>query len=76
MNLPEDLPENLFEIANSKGNDKVETLYDERYDEVLRLNNAKIRDMSAARYVWLPIFFENGIPVIRWFDEWKWEDFD
>ena len=76
MNLPEDLPENLFEIANSKGDDKVETLYDERYDEVLRLNNAKIRDMSAARYVWLPIFFENGIPVIRWFDEWKWEDFD
>lgn len=75
MNLPEDLPDNLFEIANSKGDDRYETLYDVRYDEVIRLNTPKLRDMSAARYVWLPILFENGKPVIRWFDEWKWEDF-
>ena len=76
MNLPEDLPDNLFEIANSKGDDRYETLYDARYDEVIRLNTPKLRDMSAARYVWLPILFENGKPVIRWFDEWKWEDFE
>ena len=27
---------------------------------------------SDARYIWLPIEFENGKPVIRWCDEWKW----
>ena len=26
-----------------------------------------------ARYIWLPIEFENGMPVIRWRDEWKIE---
>jgi hypothetical protein len=25
---------------------------------------------SDARYVWLPIEFENGVPVIRWQEEW------
>lgn len=24
-----------------------------------------------ARYIWLPIEFENGIPVLKWKDEWK-----
>jgi hypothetical protein len=24
-----------------------------------------------ARYIWLPIEFENGMPVIRWRDEWR-----
>lgn len=24
-----------------------------------------------ARYIWLPIEFENGIPVLKWRDEWK-----
>jgi beta-xylosidase len=27
---------------------------------------------SDARYIWLPIEFENGKPVIRCRDEWKW----
>ena len=26
---------------------------------------------SDARYVWLPIAFEGGVPVIRWVDEWQ-----
>ena len=26
---------------------------------------------SAARYVWLPVSFENGCPRIHWADEWK-----
>ena len=75
MNLPEDLPDNMFEIANSKDDDRYETLSDARYDEAKRLNSPKLRDMSIARYVWLPILFEDGKPVIRWYDEWKWEDF-
>jgi len=28
------------------------------------------------RYIWLPILFENGMPVLKWFDEWKLELFD
>ncbi|MBQ8297504.1 MAG: family 43 glycosylhydrolase [Ruminococcus sp.] len=30
---------------------------------------------SIARYVWLPLEFENGKPAIRWRDEWKLEYF-
>lgn len=29
-----------------------------------------------ARYVWLPIDFENGLPVIKWVDEWDLNVFD
>ncbi|WP_161979677.1 family 43 glycosylhydrolase [Streptococcus sp. S784/96/1] len=36
----------------------------------------KTADTSKARYVWLPITFENNQPVIRWYDEWRIEDFD
>lgn len=28
------------------------------------------------RYVWLPILFENGIPYLKWFDEWDLSIFD
>ncbi|MDL2241541.1 glycoside hydrolase family 43 protein [Bacteroidales bacterium OttesenSCG-928-L03] len=28
------------------------------------------------RYVWLPIQFENGLPVLEWFDEWTLDIFD
>lgn len=30
---------------------------------------------SIARYVWLPIKWEGEKPVLRWHDEWKWEDY-
>ena len=29
-----------------------------------------------ADYVWLPVLFRDGKPEIRWFDEWRIEDFD
>lgn len=29
-----------------------------------------------ARYVWLPVTFENGKPIIEWKDEWKLEDYE
>ena len=76
VNLPKNLPDNLLEIANSHSDDKLETIYDDRYDEVKRINTPKNRDMSLASYIWLPIMFESGKPVIRWLDEWKWEDFE
>jgi hypothetical protein len=28
------------------------------------------------RYIWLPINFEAGRPVIRWYDEWDLSVFD
>jgi len=33
-------------------------------------------DTSTAGYVWLPIEFDNGKPIIHWYDEWKTEDFE
>lgn len=30
---------------------------------------------SIARYVWLPIEWEGGKPLIRWHDEWRMEDY-
>lgn len=32
-------------------------------------------DTSVANYVWLPVEWNGDIPVIRWYDEWKIEDF-
>lgn len=28
------------------------------------------------RYVWLPVLFENGLPVLKWFNEWNLDIFD
>lgn len=28
------------------------------------------------RYIWLPILFENGLPTLKWFDEWNLDIFD
>lgn len=75
VNLPEDLPDNLFEIENSQHDDSVKTINDERRDEAKRINTPQNRNTSIATYVWLPIMFEGEKPVIRWFDEWKWEEF-
>lgn len=33
------------------------------------------KDTSIADYVWLPVEFDGEVPVIRWYDSWKWEDF-
>ena len=30
---------------------------------------------SDARYIWLPILFRDGTPVIKWFDSWTLDDF-
>jgi hypothetical protein len=29
-----------------------------------------------ARYVWLPILFENGKPFLKWMDKWELDDFE
>lgn len=33
------------------------------------------KDTSIANYVWLPIEFDGEIPKIKWYSEWRWEDF-
>ncbi|PCH71342.1 MAG: hypothetical protein COC06_01530 [Bacteroidales bacterium] len=34
------------------------------------------RNPIDGRYVWLPILFENGLPVLKWMDEWTLDIFD
>lgn len=34
------------------------------------------RHPSDARYIWLPIRFEEGLPVLRWMDRWNLDTFD
>ena len=34
------------------------------------------KNISLARYVWLPLRFDNGVPRIDWLDEWKIEDYN
>ena len=76
MDLPEDLPQNMFEIENSKLDPDIETLSDPRHDEAKRINCAALRDLSISRYVWLPIIFDGDKPKVYWLDEWRWEDYD
>ncbi|MDY2651576.1 MULTISPECIES: hypothetical protein [Eisenbergiella] len=33
-------------------------------------------DTSLAGYVWLPVSFEQGLPVLHWYDEWRIENFE
>ncbi|MBR4099419.1 MAG: family 43 glycosylhydrolase [Clostridia bacterium] len=47
---------------------------DER-DEANRKCSTININTSEADYVWLPVEWENGKPVLRWYDEWRIEDF-
>ncbi len=40
------------------------------------LGSDMTNNTSIADYVWLPFTFENGIPILHWYDEWKIEDFE
>jgi len=67
-----DLPDNFPDIIE---------IFAQRYRPVNPINTFKEPDWTSrntknARYVWLPIRFENGMPRIYWQEEWRWEDFD
>lgn len=32
-------------------------------------------DLMDSRYIWLPVQFENGIPLLRWYDSWNLDIF-
>lgn len=41
--------------------------------KMLKANKLESANTSVADYVWLPIDFVDGRPVIRWMDSWKLE---
>lgn len=69
VDLPEDLPdiEKLFEqIFHQDEKQRISG------DVLLGLTQ---NNTSVAEYVWLPILFDGDTPYIKWYDEWKIEDF-
>lgn len=47
----------------------------EENEEYMNSPMLESADTSKADYVWLPVVIEDDKPVIRWYDEWKIEDF-
>ena len=68
IDLPDNLP-NIFEIFDCIYDPNKESV---PYDETMWTK----RNTKNARYVWLPIEFDGETPVIKWYDEWRWEDFE
>ena len=54
----------IFETVNSKSSNS-------KSQWVFMADIWRPRHPSDARYIWLPIDFENGKPVVRWQDEWN-----
>lgn len=68
----------LVENAMSSGKHEDITKPDYSPKTEASLSMKKMRHMentSIARYVWLPIIWDNDKPTIKWYDEWKIEDF-
>ncbi len=68
MDLPENLPDIIKIFESHYNKDLTPIPYSEK--------DWTSRNTSIARYVWLPVVIEDGKPVIRWYDNWKWEDFE
>ena len=62
-------------VANKHDPEKYPAKPEDR-EEVLRSPMLNSANTSLADYVWLPVTIEHGKPVIRWYDEWRIEDFD
>lgn len=43
---------------------------------IIAKEQTHIDNTSISTYVWLPIVLENGKPQIKWYSEWKLEDFE
>lgn len=74
------LPEFYGEdFATGAGSRRVEEYFHNRFNPDL-VTTPKPPDAGRggkhSRYVWLPITFEGGQPVIHWRDEWRVEDFE
>lgn len=77
-NLQPDMPLNWVDIYDNAMNPESDGSLKPLFEEINNRNNyPPTRDTSIARYVWLPIEFdENNKPSIKWYDSWKWEDFE
>ena len=68
VDLPEDMPDMCVVFESMFNPDK----------ETIKVDLRKLtrKDTSIAAYVWLPIEFDGDTPVIKWYDQWRWEDFE
>ena len=71
--LPEDMPD-MTEVYAAMFDEECDEKIKEKYKDFSEESLSKF-NTSLADYVWLPIIFEDGIPKLRWYDEWKIEDF-
>ncbi len=67
MDLPNNMPD-VCKVFDSMFNPNVERI-------PFNVKDYTTKPTSIARYVWLPIEFDGDVPTIKWYDEWKWEDF-
>ena len=70
--LPEDMP-NVYDVvaAMARGESPPVTGSGDRSAMAAGLGE----NTAIADYVWLPIRFDSGSPIIDWIDEWRVEDF-
>lgn len=67
-----DLPENMPDIQKV-----FDSIYNPNLDKIpFKTTDYTKKNTSIAEYVWLPIEFEDSAVKIKWYDEWKWEDFE
>ena len=77
VNLPDDFPNNFYEILRCADDPEREPLMsEEELSRIRAYNTPKTRNTSIADYVWLPIKFDGDTPYIEWYDDWKVEDFE
>ena len=68
VDLPEDMPDIQLIFESMFNPNKERISFDMR--KYTRKNT------SIADYVWLPIEFDGDKPIIKWYDSWRWEDFE
>ena len=68
IDLPDDLPDVFQAFALRYRRENPIKTFNER--------EWTVRNTKNARYVWLPIRFEDGVPRIHWQETWRWEDLD
>ncbi|MBR4943269.1 MAG: family 43 glycosylhydrolase [Clostridia bacterium] len=67
-----DLPENMPDIC-----DIFDSIFNPDREPIQWSMGALTKkNTSLADYVWLPIEFDGEKPIIKWYDNWRWEDFE
>jgi hypothetical protein len=67
--LPENLPDMRAAFEGIFNPEKKALLTNEQIESFTS------RGTMNAEYVWLPVIFENDKPTLRWYDEWRIDDF-